>query len=815
MATEAPRKISTLNDELDVKLFIYIARQNIMFPVAFILMALAGSYLYLRYTPSVYQTSAILQLGSENQANQLLSNIYYYEDDLAKQIELIRSSVFQQRALASLPLAISYYTRGRVLNNELYKNAPFRVEANVRNPAIYGVPISIDFSENNKVIISYAINGHNQQRKEFIAEETAILPDFDLTVEIKNPQIYEEQRSVFTRNPYFFVINNPETAISKYAPNIKINVLNAAARTILISTTGTNAHKVADIVNVMTQEFNVFDLEKKAESANNILEFIDRQLDVVFGQLAASEIELDSFKKEHKIDENTITPLPAIHSRIDDYENQIVMLEMENRIFSEIEETLKSEKEIDIFRLIAILSGSEFRGTLSNLFEALQQQLMERERLLYEVTPNSRQIEALDFQIAIQKRMLIEAITTQKNNIRGRIAKLDSRITEFESVLVSRSERISMIEFSRLQRVYNINERFYNQLVEKKAEYSISRAGFVSQSLILERARTPLNPISPIPQNIYLSSLLAAFFLGAGIILLKYLFYNEIPSLHDILKYTNSPVLGVIPKYKSEIPPNQLLVLKKPKSLIAEALRSIRTNLQFIDNEPGSKLVAITSTISGEGKTFVAMNLAGILAFSNKKVIVIDFDMRKPKIHFGFNTENIKGVSTILSGIDNIDDCIKPSKVKNLDFITAGPVPPNPSELILTDRMDNMVEYLKGKYDFVIIDNPPVGIVTDGMKSILMADYPIYIFKANHSKRLFIQNVNRLVAESSLSKLSIVLNAVDREYSSYGYDKGYAYGYYGGYGYGYYDEATEMPTRTYFAFKPVKNFLKKLFGNAG
>ncbi|NLF42208.1 MAG: CpsD/CapB family tyrosine-protein kinase, partial [Bacteroidales bacterium] len=188
---------------------------------------------------------------------------------------------------------------------------------------------------------------------------------------------------------------------------------------------------------------------------------------------------------------------------------------------------------------------------------------------------------------------------------------------------------------------------------------------------------------------------------------------------------------------------------------------------------------------SGEGKTFFAMNLAGILAFSDKKVIVIDLDMRKPKIHLGFNVENQKGVSTILSGIDNVESCIQSSRVRNLDFITAGPVPPNPSELILKPNMDEMIAYLKNNYDFVIVDNPPVGIVTDGMKSILMADYPIYVFKANYSKRVFIQNVNRLIEDSNLHNMSIVLNAVDREYSSYGYDKGYAYGYYGGYGYGY------------------------------
>jgi len=809
MTGEPTKKISALNDELDIKLFIYIAKRNILFPIIFIAIALGGSYLYLRYTPPVFQTSAILQLGGEGQANRFLSTVNIYEDDMAKQIELIRSSVFQQRALSSLPLNISYFTKGRVLNNELYRNAPFRVETRVKNSSIYGVPVNIDFLGRNKIQVAYTINGQSQQRKEFNSGEQVSLPDFELSVQVLNPRIFEEQQSVFTRNPYFFVLNNPETAISKYAPNIKINVLNAAARTILISNMGTNAQKASDIVNAMSEEFNVFDLEKKAESANNILEFIDRQLDIVFDQLAESEIELDNFKKLHNIDETVITPLPALHARIGDYENQIVILELEDRIFTEIEQSLVTDQDIDIYKLIAILSGSEFHGSISNLLRALQEQLMDRERLLYEVTPGSRQIEALDYQISIQKRLLIESITTLKNNIRARIADLESKINDFEERLFTRASRYNMIEFSRLQRIYSINERFYNQLVEKKAEYSISRAGFVSQSIILERSRPPSQPISPIARNVYLSSLLAALFLGAGIILLKYLFYNEIPSLHDILKYTNSPILGVIPKYKSEIPNNQLLVLKKPKSLIAESLRSIRTNLQFIDNEPGSKLVAVTSTISGEGKTFFAMNLAGILAFSDKKVIVIDLDMRKPKIHLGFNTENIKGVSTILSGIDKIDDCIKPSKVKNLDFITAGPVPPNPSELILTPRMDQLVSHLKEKYDYVIIDNPPVGIVTDGMKSVLMAEYPIYIFKANYSKRIFIQNVNRLVSESNISRLAIVLNSVDREYSSYGYDKGYAYGYYGGYGYGYYEEA--QTSKSDFApFRLIKKWIKKL-----
>ncbi len=791
MTNPAVKKISSINDELDIKLFFYIAKRNILFPVVFVIIALTGAWLYLRYTPPIYQTSTIIQMGTQSQASRILPMVNIYDEDMAKQIELMRSSVFLQRALSKLPLEVSYYSKGRVLNHELYRNAPFTVDAIVKNPAIYGVPVYIDFVSRESIVLSYTIRGQ-LYRHEINLNGRSTLPEMDILIDIHNYSVIREQQSLFSRNSYFFVLNNPETIASSYSRDIRINVLSSAAKTIQISYQGTNAQKASDIVNVIAEEFSIYDLEKKAESANNILEFIDQQLDLLFRTLSDSEIELEQFKKEHGIDEVTMLPLPTLHGRVAEIENQIIMLQLEYNIFTEIEKSLQADEDVDIYRLIAILAGSEFSGVVSRMLQTLQQLLVEREELLYQVTPESRQILALNHQINIQKKMLIESISTLKNNLDNRISDLSDRIRNYEEYLMSHGGRYSMIEYSMLQRTHSINERFYNQLVEKKAEYSISKAGFVSQSVILERARVPGQPISPKPRSIYASSLLAALFLGIGVFLLKYLFYNEIPSLHDILKYTQSPVIGVIPKYKSEIPPNQLLVLKKPKSLISEALRAIRTNLQFINNDPGPKLVAVTSTISGEGKTFFAMNLAGILAFSDKKVIVIDFDMRKPKIHLGFNVENIKGVSTILSNIDDVDDCIQPSKVKNLDFITAGPVPPNPSELILTPRMDEMINYLQTKYDYVIVDNPPVGIVTDGMKSILMADYPIYIFKANYSKRMFIQNVNRLVSESQINKLSVVLNAVDKEYSSYGYDKGYSYGYYyGGYGsdYGYYDDS--------------------------
>ncbi len=798
MTDKKQKKISVLNDELDVKLFLYIAKKNLIFVLLLFAIAISSAYLYLRYTPPLYQASSVIQIASELEKTRILPTAHIYEDDIARKIELLRSSVFLQRALSKLPLEITYYSKGRVLNHELYKSTPFIIEKNVKNSNIYGLPIYVDFLSDSLAVLSYELRNNEHRRIEVKAGEWGELPEFDFKIEILNFKAIEDQQSIFSRNSYFFIINNPANIVSYYAKDIKVNVLNAAAKTIEISYSGNNAGKTSDIVNAIAEEFKIYDLERKAESANNILSYIDLQLELIFDKLTESELELERFKNKYEITEPAHDNLTPMKNRLNELQNQLINLEIERSIYQDIEKNLLESEEIDIYKLVAVLAGIDFQNNISNMMRALHDLLMEREKLLYQVTPRSSQIAALDYQIDIQKRYLVESINSIKSNIELRLADIKSKIEEYNEFLKIEPREYSLVEYSRLQRIYSINEKFYNQLVEKKAEYSISVAGHVPQSTILERSASTGRPISPRPRAIYISGVLASLFLGAGLIFLRYIFYNEIPSLNDILKHTDAPILGVIPKYKSAIPKDQLLVLDKPKSVIAEALRSIRTNLQFIDNSPGSKIIAVTSTISSEGKTFFAVNLAGILAFSNKKVIVIDFDMRKPKIHFGFNVANNNGVSTILSGIDSLEKCIQKSKESNLDFITAGPVPPNPSELILSPKMDELLDELKKTYDYIIIDNPPVGIVTDGMKSIMKANYPIYLFKANFSKRIFIQNVNRLIGENKIPNLAIVLNSVDKQYSSYGYDKGYAYGYYGDYGYEYYDENRNGNTKSFF-----------------
>jgi tyrosine-protein kinase Etk/Wzc len=307
---------------------------------------------------------------------------------------------------------------------------------------------------------------------------------------------------------------------------------------------------------------------------------------------------------------------------------------------------------------------------------------------------------------------------------------------------------------------------------------------------VLRKASTSRVPISPVKPIIYGSFITIGVIISILLIAIRYLLNNDIAGVHDLSRLMNPRIslLVAVPKYSKNIPLAQLIIDKNPKSVMAEAFRTLRSNLDFFQSDNEKKVIAVTSTISGEGKTFDAINLGGILAFSNKKVIILDLDMRKPRIHKGFNSTNEYGMSTYLSNRDQLKDIIRKSELDGLHFITAGPIPPNPSELIISGNLTKGLEELKKIYDIIIIDNPPVGLVTDGIASLKLADYPIYVFRSEYSKKSFVDNINRIFIENKITNLTAVLNSVDlnrARYGSYGRGYGAKYGYGYGYGYGY------------------------------
>jgi capsular exopolysaccharide synthesis family protein len=609
-----------------------------------------------------------------------------------------------------------------------------------------------------------------------------------LKIDVKNFDRIRKDLKGSNENPYYFIFTKRSNLVRNYAYNLKVEVENSAAGTIKVLYYERNPDKAADICNTVCDEFKVYDIEKQAESANNTIKYIDDQLKNIYDKLYDSEVNLQNFKAENRLDDET--PLPNFNNRIEDIEKKINDIQLEELGLQTIENAIVQEANMDVIRFVSLLASSDIKGAVTPMLSELRSLIQKKSELLYSVTPNSSKITQLDFQIDIQKKLILETLNLQKIKLSKEKIQHEDRLASYEEEIQRSALSFDRIEFVRLQKLNSINESYYDKLVTIKSQLAINNAGITSENTVLEASIASAAPFFPSKRVVALSALIGWLVISLALVIIRYLFYNEITTVNDILRFLKLPVLGIVPNYKDIIPISQLIVDKKPKSIIAESLRSIRSNLDFLSQKEGSKIIAVTSTISGEGKTFVALNLAGIIAFSEKKVVILDLDMRKPKIHVGFGVPNDKGMSTILIGRNTIDECVYKSSLSNLDFITAGPVPPNPSELVISNKMVEVLDGLKERYDVIVVDNPPIGLVTDGIRAIKISDFPIYVFRENFSKRNFVQNVQKLVTDNNITNLSIIMNAVDIKKSGYGYsgvyDYDYGYGY--GYGFGYYDE---------------------------
>ncbi|HEV7231782.1 MAG TPA: polysaccharide biosynthesis tyrosine autokinase [Bacteroidia bacterium] len=785
-------RLTNFSNEFEPALFISLAWKSILWVILFFSVSLSVAFLYLRYTPKVFEASTILQINNSNNANKVLESSKIFDgesqDALAGDIELLRSKVFLKRVLSTLPLEVTYFDEGTFRTNEHYKESPYAVEKKLKTGDIRGVRIFITRKSPTSGVLSYTINGKKYEREFHDGQWITDLPQADLKIAIldKNWNVTSAVKKTLS----YFVINDFGTLADSYHNRLSITLLNDAAKTVRIMFRDNNAVKTSDVVGSIYSEFIAYDVERRSESAKNVLEFIDNQLDAVFNRLKSSESSLETFKRVNKVSPSM--DMASVNTiRLNALEDDIMRTELEENVLDEISKKVKTDVKPDVSSLLSMLAGSENLASLNAQVSTLYKLILDREEALFQNKSENQSIKAYDYQINIQKNMLLESIDAVKAKMQTKKENLNKISREYQ--IKFEHDPGAEVEYSRLQHLYEINEKFYTLLLEKKTEYQISKAGFTSKHLVLENPVTPTVPVFPNPNISFTLAIFSGLLLSLVLVLMRYLLHNKISSLNEITRHTGAgiSILGIIPKYKKDIPVSQLLVDKNPKSLIAEAFRSVRSNMHFIAEENGPKVMTVTSTISGEGKTFVALNLAGIIAYSGKRVVILDLDMRKPKIHIGLEVSNLKGMSTILIGRHTVEECIQHSQLENMDFITSGPIPPNPSELMLSKKMYEIIDYLKTKYDMIIIDNPPVGLVTDGIDLMRRADYPIYIFRADYSKRSFIQNVDRLQNESGIKKISVILNGVDIDKRGYGYNYGYGHGYGYGYGssYGYYDEA--------------------------
>lgn len=793
-----------INKSYDPLLFRTILRRFWWFVPIFMVFFFFVAIIYLRYTKPVYESQLILQIENEDNAKNVIDveNINSKKDVFFSEVELLRSELLFKQAINSLKMNVSVFYKGKILTEEKYKSSSVNVQPyHLNDSTLIGVPIAITYV-NNLVNLHYSHEGKSTTVRGKIGEHL-ISRHFDVVVKSEHiPAFLEETES----NEIYFTFNSTKSLSERFIHNLNVLPVDERARTVSIAFKGDNSKLCHDITLAIANTFIDYSVKLKKKSSENILQFIEMQLDSLSTELKRSKDSLMGYQREVNLSDPEKEG-DMMQTDVSKFQEELFNLEDEINTLQLIHQRLnENPNRLEIYRILPELLGKSYETAIAGHIESLHLLLEEKEDVLFRLTPESSEIKRIDKKVQEKIKQIMRSIDAIEARLKSRIKVLRSKINELESEYSSLPGK--RMEFNRLKNIQDLNEKYFQLLTEKKVQYSISDAGFSTNNRILSQPSINNTPVEPKANMIYISFTLLGLFLGIGVLFIKYVGFNEINLLEDLqaILPEKATILGGVPLSKLTLEHSQIIVTKAPKSMMAEAMRKIRVNLSYI--HPDYKTIAISSSISGEGKTFVALNLAAIVAMTGKKTILLDLDMRKPKVHLAFGLNNESGMSNLIIGKISLEEAIVKDVDINLDIITSGPIPPNPAELLLSDHYKQLIEHLKTMYDIIVIDNPPIGLVSDGVKVLTEADIPIYVFKSQYSKRNFAYRIRELFEMQQLKSLNIILNGVaNTKRNMYGYGYGYGYGE-GAYG-GYMDDddkLTELKTTS-----KTKKFIKKLF----
>lgn len=767
------------NQDIDFKRILRLIINNWLLIVILSLLAIACAYIYNRYTQPVYTAAGSIIVKDESSnslgpdAVQLQGlDLFKSQKNLSTEIEIIKSRLIVERAVQQMPfpLEVSYYAKGRFKITDLYKQTPFLIKYDTLYPGVYGRNFEIKFIGNNQFEFGFEENKENKTSIHKINER--FKNKFGVFHLVANPQ---GQMLAEHENGYSFTIHYPTSLPGMYRG--KVNVYRASESTsiLVISATDDVAERATDFVNTLINVYAAWTKDEKTKIANNTIDFINEQLVLVKDSLNLSEQNIESFKKK-----TGITNLSADFAlqRFSSFDNRRLEIEITMKSLDSLENHITQGKDAS---LISTSNIGAQDPLLSSTLAELNKLELQKKNLLINSRAAHILVKQLDKKIEITRQEVVKNIYSFRDALINNLQTINSTLNKFEKKLaqIPSTER----QFLGIERNRSLNENIYLLLLQQKERYGIAKAAAVADIVVLDYAEGGWQ-IKPKKNMAYIIGIFLSISASLSFIFIKDFLNDTIADRSQVEKLTQVPVLGTI-NHAHQTNSSSLVVPLKPKSAVAEAFRSIRTNLQYLSSESSSKVVVVTSTISGEGKTFFSVNMAAILAMSDKKVLLMGLDLRKPKIHEDFDVPSEAGISKILIGKASAEEVTFKTKIANLDVLPSGPVPPNPSELIMSERMKNLINELRTKYDYIIIDTPPVGLVTDALLAMQYADINIFLLRQRKSKREYIETVNKLYTDNTIKNLAIVLNDL-RIGSNYG---GYYGGYhYGGYGYGYYDE---------------------------
>lgn len=773
-------------DSIDIKKIVFKIVTNWYLFVFFVFISLSVAYFVNRYTVSTYSISAAVLVkdqdysGIQGSVEGVLSDLGFNKRGGKKTIEnemgILKSYDLIYKTIQELDFEVAYFSIGRININERYKTSPFKVVLDTSSKYIYSKNFYVTLLENGKINISLEDENNTTSTIEFGQEFK--YEEFSFKIE----KVQKEYGKIDDFSiKYFFVVNDPLSLAKQYRSLLNVSQFEKKSSILLMELNTITPQKGVDFLNKHAEVYLQSNLDEKNRIAINTQRFIDEQLRNIVDSLKRDELNLLNFRMNNNVI-NISEEGSAIFKNLEKLQNDKSLLDIKLKYYDYLRDYIESKNNTNFQDVVAPSTIGIDDNLLTTLIGKLSEYYSERNVLSYSLKKKTPSSDLIEIKIKNAKESLIENVKNLIQTTNISVKETNNRIKIVESEL--KKLPLTEQQLINMKRKFELSDNLYTYLREKRAEVGIIQASNVPDNKILDIARlNNATNIAPKKSVNYLIALILGIALPLFIIILRDFFNNKITDVKEIEEQTRIPILGNIGHNNKG---TEQIVKEKPKSAISESFRALRTNLQYVLPEKDSFIISITSAISGEGKTFCAINLATIIAISNKKTILLGLDLRKPKLHSEMNLSNDIGISTYLIGKNTLDEIIIESGVENLHIITSGPVPPNPAELIESKKMYQLLDILKEKYDYIIIDTPPIALVTDALLISKISDANIFVVRQNYSNKSVVKLINDVHSNKKTPNLSIIINDVNVS-SYYGYNT-YGYGYGTGYGQGYYDE---------------------------
>jgi len=765
--------------------------------VASILVCLIGAWCYLHFQTPVYRVSASIMIkddkkgGGSNTADLEslgLGGMITSTQNIDNEIEVLRSKTILKEVVNDLELYIVYYDGDEFPKKELYKNSPviINLTAQEADKLPGAALIDMTLAPEGGLDVSLKV-GLNEYNKHF-DKLPAVLPTdagtfgFTLRDSLSNGKI-EGQKGVRSINA---VVYPPFEVAKGYQGALSIDPTSKTTSVAVVSLINTNMQRSQDFINKLMEMYNLNTNNDKNEVAEKTREFINERIKIIDEELGSTEDKLEIFKRNAGLTDISSDAQLAVSGNAE-YEKKRVENGTQINLVRDLTKYINNPS--NEYEVLPGNIGLSDAG-LTTQIDRYNELIIERKRLLRTSTESNPMIVNLDTSIRAMKVNVQAAINGTLQGLLIVKSDLEREANRF-------SRRISDApgqerQYVSIARQQEIKAGLYLMLLQKREENAITLAATANNAKIIDDPVADGGPVSPKPRMIYMIALVIGVGLPVGIIFLIGLVKFKIEGRGDIEKLTRLPIVGDIPL--TEEKNGSIAVFENQNTLMSETFRNIRTNIQFM-LEKDQKVILVTSTVSGEGKSFISSNLAISLSLLGKKVVIVGLDIRKPGLNKVFNIpRKEQGITQYLSNPEkDLMDLVQPSDVsKNLYILPGGTVPPNPTELLARDGLDKAIETLKENFDYVVLDTAPVGMVTDTLLIGRVANLAVYVCRADYTRKAEFTLINELADNNKLPNICTVINGLDLQKKKYGYYYGYGkYGkYYGygkryGYGYGY------------------------------